>query len=133
MKKVLSLALVIVMCFAFVACGGSASDKVAKYVEDNREELVSSMEASFATSSGMTCESDIEAIDAGFVITIKINELDDVPDETKELLQDTYDSMNATFEGMLDDFKKEVPELEYFTINVCDKDGEVLAVVTAGK
>lgn len=133
MKRVLSIALVLIMCFALVACSESANDKVKEYIDENREEILDSMEESFAHSSGMTCTSSIKVVDAGFIVNININELDDVPEETKEQMQDAYDSLGNTFEGMLEDMQEELPELEYFTIKVCDKDGEVLATIGAGK
>ena len=133
MKRVLSIALVLIMCFALVACSESANDKVKEYIDENREEILDSMEESFAYSSGMTCTSSIKVVDAGFIVNININELDDVPEETKEQMQDAYDSLGNAFEGMLEDMQEEIPELEYFTIKVCDKDGEVLATIGAGK
>lgn len=135
MKKTITLLLVLVLCVSLVACGGD-SDKnpeIVKYVEDNRTELLSSMEESFATSSGMTCSSDIEVIGDGFVITIKINEMNDIPDEQKELMQDIYDAMEPAFDQMLEEMKKELSAIEYFTIKVCEKDGDALATISAGK
>lgn len=135
MKKALSLILVLVMICSFAACGNknnSTPDKnpaIVEYLEKNGDDLIAVMESSFATSSGMTCESDIEVIGNGFVVSIKINELQDVPEETKELMQDTYDSMGSAFDSTLEQMQKELPELEYWTIKVCEKDGDVLATI----
>lgn len=135
MKKTITLLLVLVLCVSLVACGGD-SDKnpeIVKYVEDNRAELLSGMEQSFATSSGMTCTSDIEVIGNGFVISININEMDNIPDEQKEMMQGIYDAMGSSFDQMLEEMKKELSAIEYFTIKVCEKDGDVLATINAGK
>lgn len=135
MKKTITLLLVLVLCVSLVACGGD-SDKnpeIVKYVDAHRSELLTSMEQSFATSSGMTCSSDIEVIGNGFVITIKINEMNDIPDEQKEMMQDIYDAMDSSFDMMLEEMKKELSSIEYFTIKVCEKDGDVLATINAGK
>lgn len=135
MKKTITLLLVLVLCVSLVACGGD-SDKnpeIVKYVEDNRAELLSGMEQSFATSSGMTCTSDIEVIGNGFVISININEMDNIPDEQKEMMQGIYDAMGSGFDQMLEEMKKELSAIEYFTIKVCEKDGDVLATINAGK
>lgn len=139
MKKILALIIALVLCMSFVACGGSGNSQenadnlaIVKFVENNKSELLSSMEKSFATSSGMTCESDIEVEGDGFIITIKIDQLEDVDDSTKEQLQTAYDALDATFEGMLEDMQKEVEELEYYQIKVCDKNGDLLAKITAG-
>ena len=139
MKKVLSLILVAVLCLSLVACGGKKQESsgpnaaVVEFVNENKSELLESMEESFATSSGMTCKSDIEVIGSGIVISININELDNIPKETKDFMQETYDAMSGTFEGMLSDLQKEIPEVTFMQINVCEKDGDVLATIKAGK
>ena len=139
MKKVLSLILVAVLCLSLVACGGKKQESsgpnpaVVEYVNENKSVLLESMEESFATSSGMTCTSDIEVIGSGIVISININELDNIPRETKDLMQEVYDAMSGTFEGMLSDLQKEIPEVTFMQINVCEKDGDVLATIKAGK
>ena len=111
----------------------AAADKIAAYVAKNKAELLGAMEQSFATSSGMTCTSSIEAIGRGFVIKININEFDNISADIKKQLQDAYDAQQATFDGLLDNLKAELPEAEYMEIDVCEKDGDVLAVIRAGK
>lgn len=141
MKKVLSLILVAVLCLSLVACGGNTPDdskpkndpEVVAYVEEYGDVMLESMESSFATSSGMTCKSTIEAVGSGIVISININELEDVPQETKDAMQSAYDQMSSTFEGLLQQLQQEVPEVTYLKISVCEKDGDVLAVIKAGK
>ena len=95
--------------------------------------MLESMEESFATSSGMTCKSSIEAVGSGIEIKLNINELEDVPQETKDAMQSAYDQMASTFEGLLKDLQKEIPEVTYLKISVCEKDGDVMAVIKAGK
>ena len=139
MKKVLSLILVAVLCLSLVACGGKKQESsgpnaaVVEFVNENKSELLESMEESFATSSGMTCTSDIEGVGSGIVISIKINELEDLPKETKDMMQDVYDAMNPVFEQSLTELQKEVPEVTALTIRVCEKDGDEVAVIKAGK
>jgi hypothetical protein len=139
MKKVLSLILVAVLCLSLVACGGKKQESsgpnaaVVEFVNENKSELLESMEESFATSSGMTCTSDIEVVGSGIVISIKINELEDLPKETKDMMQDVYDAMNPVFKQALDELKKEVPEVTALKIRVCEKDGDEVAVIKAGK
>ena len=136
MKKLLAIVLCLVFCLSLVACGGNtASDsaKVAKYVNENKEELVSAMESSFSASSAMGCEVDVKAVGNGMVIDVNIAGFNDIPDEQKELLQSTYDAMSSTFDTMLEDLKAEVPEFGYITINVNEDDGDNLATINAGK
>ena len=112
---------------------GKQNASIKSYINANKDELLESMEDSFATSSGLTCTSDIEVIGNGFVIYININELDDVDKATKDAMQDAYDALDSTFEGMLDSLKTELEEIEYFEIKVCDVDGDVLATIHAGE
>ena len=107
------------------------SSAVKDYVEANKYTILSSMEQSFATSSGMTCTSSIDVQGNGFIIKLNINELDNIDSATKAQMQSAYDSMSGTFSGMLDDMKKEIPELEYFKIQVCEVDGDLLATINA--
>ena len=107
------------------------SSAIQDYIDANKYTILSSMEQSFANSSGMTCSSSIEVIGNGFVIRLNINELNNIDSNTKAQMQTAYDSMSGTFSGMLDDLQTEVPELEYFTIHVCEADGDILATINA--
>lgn len=135
MKRVLSLILVLVMILSFAACSSEKDNSAAvkKYIDENGDDYLEALEYSFAASSGLTCKSDIEAVGNGFVSNIRINEFDDLPSDIKAQMQSAYDSMGSTFEGLLEDLQDECPEIEYFTINVCEQDGDIIAVITAGK
>ena len=156
MKKVLALMFALLMVMSFAACGKNSDDKaegntatpdsavvttavvesqpskVQEYVDTKGEELVASMEQAFASSSGLTCKSTIEAVGNGFVINININELSGITEEQKAQLQEAYDAMDAQFEENFKTMQSGLPELEYMTVNVCDKDGNFLAAVKAG-
>lgn len=106
---------------------------IEEYVEANRDLLIGSMESSFAGSSGMTCSSDIYVEGMGFVIILNINELDELDEETKQMMQDIYDGMDATFEEALTTFQTELPDLEYFEVQVCEVDGDLIATILAGE
>ena len=129
MKKLFALLLVVVMMLSLVACGSSDADKVAAYVQKNGDTMKEAFTSSFAGSSGMTCTSNIKAVGCGIVIDININELDDVDPTIKEQMQAAYDSMDSYFDGMLEMAQSELPELDSFTINVCEGDGDVLATI----
>lgn len=128
MKRALTLILVIVMVCSFAACGEKGNPIVA-YMEKNGDDLLETMEDSFATSSGMTCTSDWEVKGNGLIVNININELEDLDDEVKNLMQEAYDSMGSYFDGTLKMMQKDIPELEYFTLNVCEKDGDLIATI----
>ena len=124
MKKTFALIVALMLCFSIAACGTTEATEpvvttapaigmtdLEKYVEENKAQLLSSMEESFA-SSGMTCTSDIEVIDSGLVMTINVNELDNVDQATKDQLQATYNSLDATFEDLLAKLRKEIDSKE---------------------
>ena len=140
MKKLIALFLVLALTLSLAACslGGKkepavdpAEQKIAEYVEKNKEALLAGMEASFATSSGMTCTSSIKAEGRGFVIQLNINELEGIDDETKSQLQAIYDGMSENFNGSLKTMQTEIPEIEYYKVLVCEKDGDILATIEA--
>ena len=106
---------------------------IEEYLDKNKDVLISSMESSFAGSSGMTCTSDVWVEGMGIVIAININEFDNMDDATKQLMQEAYDTMGATFDSALATMQQELPELEYFEVRVCEVDGDLLATVVAGE
>ncbi len=134
MKRILVFAMAMVLCLSLIACGGKDADNAAivEYVEKNEDAILSSFESSFASAAGMTCSSSIKVEGMGFIITVKINELDNIDSATKKAMQDAYDSMDATFDESLEMMKTDLPELEYYQVIVCEKDGDKLATVTAG-
>ncbi len=156
MKKVLSLLLILVMVLSMAACGSKKNTEgklpegtepqqttepsipetteaqltaIEKFVEENREELLSPMEESFATSSGMTCTSDVRAEGNGIIIDININELEGLGKAEKDLMQQSYNTASGIFGQMLVAYRQELPELEYMTINICEADGDVIATI----
>ena len=145
MKKVLALTLALVMMLAFAACGGSDDSKgdisngdsakeaanpaVQAYLESAGENFTEELEAGFETSSGMECDSTVEVVGNGIVVNLNVHGLNDVPEDTKEQLQQTYDSMSETFEGILEMLQAECPECDSLTYNVCEEDGDILAVI----
>lgn len=140
MKKVFALILALVLVLSLAACGekkesgtDKSNEKIVAYMEENGDLLIESMESSFATSSGMTCRSSFEVVGNGIVITVCINELEDLDDETKEAIQEAYEEITPTLEPALEMLQEEVPELEYLTVRVCEKDGDLLAEMKVGK
>ena len=112
---------------------GEPDATVLSYIEANKETLLSSLNESFAGSSGMTCNSNIEVIGKGFVITICINEFDNMPAESAQQMQEAYDANSATFEQALEALQTECPEIEYMKIDVCEVDADLLATIFVGE
>ena len=109
----------------------TAERAVAAFVEANKYEILTAKESFFVTSAGYTCTSNIEAVGLGFVINLNINELEGLSREKKDALQVAYNEMSETVEQMLAEYQAELPELEYFKINICEADGDLLAVIKA--
>ncbi len=157
MKKLLSLLLTLILCLSLSACiislDNDDDDKpqkapvtevdntpkpddkklknIEKYLEKNKEQILSGLESGFTSSSSYTCKTDIKIIDYGFVVTFKINEIENADDTLKATMQKTYDTMDSYFENFFTTFRKEIPELEYLKFVICDKNGDVLATVNA--
>ena len=141
MKKIIALTLALVLSLGLIACGASTpapvetkakNAEIIEFVEKNKSELLKTMEESFATSSGMTCTSDIYVEGMGFVIVLNISEFDDLDDASKAMLQQIYDAMSGTFDSALATMQQELPDLEYFEIQICDTDGDLIATIVAG-
>lgn len=137
MKKIIALLLSLMLVFSLAACGGSDkadvdNSKIKEYVAEHKSELTASMEQSFAASAGLSCDSDIEVKGMGFVISINIHGLDDVPAEQKAQMKEAYDGMSSLFESSLELMQKDLPELEYYQVDVCEEDGDLLASIVAG-
>ena len=136
LPKLLCLLLILAMAVSFAGCGNGenaaddpAAKAVAAYVEEHKSELNSGIAESFAQSSGMECESKIYADGTKIVIDLNVIGLNDVPADQKELMQEAYDSLSETFDGMVSDMQKEIPEVTGLVINVCEEDGDLLAKV----
>lgn len=134
MKKLLAIVLALVFCFSLAACGDDNS-AIVEYVEENEEDLIASYESAFTAGAQgqLTCKSSVEVEGMGFIVTIKINELEDVDDETKEMLQEMYAVMEDALEPSLEPMQEEIPDLEYFELVICEKDGDEIATLTIGE
>lgn len=131
MKKLSAILLVIVMLLTLVACGkDEPNPAIVAYMNKNGDAMISSMEQGFSQSSGMTCKANYEVIGNGIVINLNINELDNVDSETKAQMQTMCDALGGSLKLLLPSMQAEIPELEYFTMNICEVDGEVVASIT---
>ncbi len=106
---------------------------VAAYIEANKAGIIAAIEPKVTSSSGLTCVSDIEAVGSGFVMNTRINELSYVDPATKKTLQDSYNALRNVFEAYLKEQQVVVPEFAFAKINVCDRNGDVLATILAGE
>lgn len=111
----------------------AAAQAVATFVAENQADLLAMFESSFAdAANGITCSSDIKAVGTGFIINVKVSALNGATEEQIQVMEQTYDSLQSTFDQALTQMQSGLPELTYFTINVCDGYGNVLTTVHAG-
>ncbi len=163
MKKLLALILALAMMFAFAACGDDepeaapqdkpgidtttqepevkepevkepeANPALTAFLDTNKDVFLSSMLDSFTQSSGTTCKGDVRAEGNAFVVDIRIDGWNDISDDIKTQLQQAYDTMGTSFDDSLKQMQASLPELESFIVNVCEEDGDIVAVIHAGK
>ena len=113
-----------------ISAGKTDAEKVADYVALYREDITNAFESGF-TVSGMTCESTVEAVGTGIVVTVKVNELDNLTADQKATIQDSYGSAVAQMGGITG-LQGEIPEATYLEISVYEKDGDLIAALVAG-
>ncbi len=134
MKKVFALFLVLAMLCSFAACGSKNTNNggnpaIVAYMKKNGDKLLAEMEESFAGSSGMTCKSSWEVDGNDLILYIRINEMDNLETEEKDAFQQVFDSMDDQFELAQEGVQMEIPEVESLILKVCEKDGDIIAVI----
>ena len=102
---------------------------VAAWVEENRDEYVENFNTAFAGSSGLTCKTTMEANGCDIIVTVCINEWDDLTDEQKDTLQASYDALGDGFLAELKLMQKEEPAIDSLTYLICECDGDVAATI----
>lgn len=111
--------------------GDDVQAQLQAFIDLGGDTMVKAMEESFAGASGMTCTSTIEVVDNGLLLTIRINDLENVDEATKKQMQDSFDLLQDQFDGILDEIQDSIPGTEHFTIHVCDKNGDMLGSISA--
>lgn len=155
MKKILTATLILALLLSLTGCcccslpflagsedeSSSSADyttqpdnaEIVAFVEASKDDLIYAMEEAFSGSSGLTCTSDIWVDGMGIVISVNINELDDLDPTVKGLYQEVFDAMQYTFDEALAEIQTELPEVEYLEILVCEADGDLIADIVAGE
>ena len=112
---------------------GSDAQLVAEFVVQNRTLLTEKMETLFTTGTeDMTCTSSIETKGTGFIINIHIPALNSASADIVDELKITMLGQKSRFDEALVSMQSGVPQLTYFTVNVCDGYGYVLFSMTSG-
>jgi len=103
---------------------------VESYVKLYGASFLEGFESGF-TQSGLTCKSDIKAEGNGIIVTINIDQFENVDDATKQQMQSSYDSSSDSFNAAFEIIKTSAPDVEYLKLIICDKNGDVLSTVIA--
>lgn len=112
-----------------IDANGGPDETISNFVYDNYEDLIASMEESFESTSGITCQCTATVIGKGIVINIYMDDVDDTTDEEKQTIQSMYDSMGAAWADVMESMRADLPGLEFFVMDVCEEDGDPIASV----
>ena len=130
MKKLLALLLAVLMIFTFVACSSESdpSNKVEEYVETNEKSIISSVKKGIAIADS-DCTHSIVADGNGFTVNINLNGMDNLSQEDRIGYQAGYNSLQTVFDGMVAEWRKDLPDLGCVKFNICEKDGDIIATI----
>lgn len=129
MKKVIVLVLVALMLCGLAACTQSNAEKVAEFVEENRDELIDTVNDGLA-NMGIPCTTEVVAQDGGIVLTVKFNDVNDLPGAAKQGFQESLNTTKSTFQESLTAMREELPFLAFYTVKYCEQDGDLIAKLT---
>lgn len=127
MKKLLALALVLVFCLTFTACGQNDAEK---FIEEQGEKFVSELESSVAMALPGS-DAELRAEGEGLVIDFKVATINNATEEQKQAIQANSSGSISYFETALADLQKDYPGIEFLKINFCESDGDLLVSLTA--
>ena len=102
--------------------------EVEKFVAEYGEEFISAFESGFI-QSGLTGKTVITGRGNDIIVELRIDNVDGVTDEVKAMLQAEYDSQEAELKAQFDGIEEELPSLEKMIFNICEQDGDLLAII----
>ena len=136
-KKLSCLILAVVFVFCFAACSDNnvSTDSVndpqlEKLIETDGDAFEKNFEDSFSSSSGgLTCDCKLSVDGTKLVVDCLVEDIDDVPEETKAEMQTAYDAAKGELSEAFKPIKDEAPALTEVVMNICEEDGDVIASV----
>ena len=135
MKNLACFAMVAVMALCFVACSGGSNSvandpALEELVKTQGKSFTDAFESSFSQSSGgMNCNCELKVQGTELVVECRIDNVDNVPAETKAQMQQIYDQQADSLKSGFDVIKQEAPNLSKVTMLVCEEDGDEMAKV----
>lgn len=138
MKKALSIVMVLLMIFAFAACGsddksdsnsGGGQTEVEKYFAGQEDTIAEGIESGLEAQFG-ECEAIVKVKGNGLTVDCKIMKLSNVDEDIKAQMQEKADQMESMLDNSVAQIRNELEDFEYYTVNICDASGNVLASAT---
>lgn len=127
MKKiVLTLAaalIAVTSIFCFAGCGQSPEEKLASYIDsDSFQSQLDTMKSSYDSVMDIDVKADGQSVI--YVFTYKTDLPEESLDTVKSTLEEAFDSMSSTYEGIANDLKeKEGLDNPSVVIEINAKDG----------
>ena len=130
MKKILSLLLAALMLLTFAACSSEddVSNKIEEYVNTNEDDIISSVKKGLSNETA-NCTYSITVDGNSFLVYIYLNDMNDLTEIDKVAYQAGYNSMQSVFDNMLANWRKDIPELVSVKFNICEVDGDLIAII----
>jgi len=137
MSKVFCLLLAAVLMFGLVACSEAPVEptvqndpQLEKLIEEQGDAFIASFKEGFEGSAGgLKCELTLEVSGTELIFDCRIQDIDNVPDDAKAQMQEIYDQSKEGLKAELMALKEEAPNLSKVLLNVCEEDGDILAVI----
>ncbi len=136
-KRIGALVLVIIMAFSFSACSNMKEQitdptkeqtELQKYVEEHQEDFIDSFKEGFEIS-GLECDATVEANGNILIMNVSMAELNDVPEDVKNVIQASLDESKSSLAPSFAEIKKQVPSLEGVKVNFNEGDGDPIAAM----
>ena len=112
---------------------GKTETPVEEYFKLNAKDFLAFVCDNYARASGTVCTGKLAAVGNTVTVDICIGGLVDVNEEMKAQVQNTYSTFGDIYSQLFEDLKRDVPELETMTINLCEEDGDILVPIKHGK
>ena len=148
-KRLSCLILVVVFVLCFAACGGTEpapangsapatgenagtknDPELVKLVENEGAAFEKSFEDSFGSSSGgIECDCKLSVDGTKLIVDCLVAGVDEVPEETRKEMQEAYDATAEELSEAFKPIKDEAPSLTEVILNICEEDGDVIAIV----
>lgn len=137
MKKLLALFFALVMCLGLMGCQPAVDDyyenpetkptgAVGDYVRAHQYEIIEAFKNKF-TEQNISCWISLTPEANSFTVKTYFNGMDGADAETKASIQQSLEDAESELNEGLYEIQAELPELEFYTMEICEEDGDLLA------